>query len=360
MSQQPVRLLLALLLSTLFLGTTAAQSEPATQYGFYPSPPIPTLEAIFQHFTDISEHADFILMQPNIPWESFVTGIAGESQERTDIQNQIILAQANGLGYILVVDPLNGLNRREFSGLPADWEASFANPDVRAAFTNFSLWLVREFQPAYLGLASEINSYMDAYPDDAANYLSLYNEVYAAVKAESPETQVFVTFQWEDLNNLWQSAAEGREAYNINWEQIELFEPSLDVWAISTYPYIVMSSGAALPDDFYTPLLERTDKPLAISEGGYTAAAIGTLSGTPEDQVAYLNAIHNQMGPRLVFWAYTLLNDLNMESYGEFMQAQGTASRDTTTLSVFQSTGLREADGTPRPALAVWDRFRQP
>ncbi len=130
----------------------------------------------------------------------------GESQERENLVNQTILAQINGLDWIFVVDPLNGLNRREFFELPEGWEASFANPDVRQAFTNFTLWIVQEFKPRYLGLASEINTYMDAHPDDSPNYLSLYQEVYAKVKAEAPDTQVFVTFQWGDLNNLFSGA----------------------------------------------------------------------------------------------------------------------------------------------------------
>lgn len=353
--------LLLVLLSVTYAGAaqqTTIQIASVTQYGFYPSPPRPDIEAVLQHFADISEHGDFILSQPNIAWEDFTDTIEGESPSRTDLKNIVTVAQVNGLSVVFVIDPLNGLNRREFSGLPANWEASFANPDVRAAFTNFALWVVREFQPDYLGLASEINTYMDTFPHDAPNYLSLYHETYAAIKAESPDTQVFVTFQWEDLNNLWPGEAEGREPYQTNWDQIEVFEPYLDIWAISTYPSQFQISR--IPDNYYTALLERTDKPLAVAEGGYTARPIYSVSGTPEDQVAFLNAVHDQIGSRLVFWAYTLLNDLDMDSYRDYMQIQGTPADDITTLSVFQSIGLREVDGTPRLALAVWDSFWQP
>ena len=137
---------------------------------------------------------------------------------------------------IFVVDPLNGLNRREFYDLPWGWESAFSNPDVREAFTNFTIWIVREFQPKYLGLASEINTYLDAHPDDVEDYMSLYREVYDRVKKEAQETQIFVTFQWDDLNNLFPGATEGRAAYQTNWDQIEAFEPRLDLWVISSYP----------------------------------------------------------------------------------------------------------------------------
>lgn len=327
-----------------------------TIYGFFPSPPKVSFFSVVNHFKDLGQYADFVLFQHNIPWADFVDSAEGESQTRTDIANQERLARQNGLDSIYVVDALNGLNRREFKGLPEGWEASFANLQVRAAFTNYTLWVVRTFHPRYLGLASEINTYMDAHPDDAANFISLYHEVYALVKAEAPETQIFVTFQWDDLNNMWPQPEEGhRTRLAPNWEQVEAFEPNLDVWAISSYPYFVFPSGVDIPADYYSRLLDRTDKPVAVAEGGWTTRGVGEIRATPEDQVAYLNAIHNQLGARLAFWTYLLLNDIDMNSYG---RAPGVSNTDIATLGLFASLGLREMDGTPKPALEVWMSFR--
>lgn len=330
-----------------------------TAFGFFPSPPEATLESVLNHYTMLGEHADFVLLQHSIPWEEFARGVDGQSQDRTDIDNSVILARQNGLDTVFVVDPLNGLNRREFFGLPEDWPAEFANPDVRAAFTNFTLWIVREYQPSYLGLASEINTYADAHPDDFPHFLSLYQEVYDRVKAEAPDTQVFVTFQWEDLNNLMPTAAEGRAAYDTNWDQIEAFEPQLDLWVISSYPFVAFQSGADIPADYYASLLDRTDKPLAVAEGGYTSKPIGPFPGEPQDQVDYLNAIDTQLGERLSFWVYLLLSDFSLDSYAEMMRAQGQSDVDIETLGMFASVGLLESDGTPKPAMDIWDRLRE-
>lgn len=324
-------------------------------YGFFPTPPQVTLESVLKHFEALGDHADFVLVQENIPWDDFVNGVDGKSQKRIDIRNLMTLANQQSLDAVFVVDPLNGLNRREFMGLPSGWDANFANPDVRTAFTNFTLWLVREFHPRYLGLASEINTYANAHPDDFPNYVSLYHEVYALVKAESPDTQIFVTFQWEELNNLFAAPVDQRQP---NWEQVEIFEPNLDLWVISSYPFVVFKSGAEIPADYYTPLLTRTTKPLAVAEGGFTSEPVGSFSGTPQDQVDYLNAIHTQIGERLTFWTYLLLNDFDPESYGQAMRDQGLGSDDIETLGFFVSVGLREADGTPKPALTTWDNFR--
>ncbi|MEX0787973.1 MAG: hypothetical protein WD040_04160 [Anaerolineales bacterium] len=331
-----------------------------TAYGFFPSPPEPVLESVLQTFQDMGEHADVVLVQQNIAWEDFLDSPDGDSQRMTDILNQQILARQNGLEVIFVVDPLNGLNRSEFAGVPEGWGAAdFGLPEVRRAYTNFALRAVRELQPRYLGLASEINTYADAFPEDFTNFVSLYRETYAAVKAESPETQVFVTFQWEDLNNLIPGVSEGRTAYEVNWEQVEAFEPELDLWVISSYPFIAFPSGALITDDYYSPLLTRTDKRLAVAEGGFVSREAAPFSGTPQDQVDYLQAIHNQIGARLDFWIYLLLSDFNQETYAVHMRAEGASEADIETLSFFASVGLREFDGTPKPALEVWDGFRR-
>lgn len=340
------------------LSSTTEFNPAETAYGFFPSPPDTTLESVLKHFEALGEHADFILIQPNVPWEDFLDGIEGESKSREDIRNQVVLAEMNGLGWAFVIDPLNGLNRREFFGLPDDWEASFSNPDIRRAYTNFTLWCLREFDPYYLGLASEINTYMDAYPEEAGHYLSLYREVYAQIKANDPETQVFVTFQWDDLNNIFAQAAEGRRQYETNWEQVELFEPELDIWAMSSYPYFVFN-GEPIPDDYYTALLTQTNKPLAISEGGFSSRSFGPIVSSPQAQVAYLNAIDGQIGERLAFWVYLILTDLNMDSIEDAMRSNGMSEQDIDTLSMFATIGLRESDGSRKPALELWDRLRE-
>jgi hypothetical protein len=200
---------------------------------------------------------------------------------------------------------------------------------------------------------------MDAHPEDAPNFISLYHEIYALVKAEAPETKLFVSFQWEDLNNMFPQPEEGnRQPYDTNWEQIEAFEPNLDIWVISTYPYFVFNNGTSIPPDHYTSLLTRTDKPIGIAEGGFSSQAVGQIHVLPEDQPAYLNAVHAQLGPRLVFWVNTLLNDLNLDSYAGQMKKDGRNPQDALALDAFAHIGLRYSDGSPKPALETWKEMR--
>jgi len=327
-------------------------------YGFFPTPPEVSMDSVLMIYKDIGNHADFVLIQENVPWQDFVNGVDGSSQKRTDIINEVILARQNHLDTVFVVDGLDGLNRREFSGLPFGWSATFANPNIRTAYRNYAQWVVKMFHPRYLGLASEINTYMDTHKDDAQNFISLYNEIYKAVKSEAPGTKIFVTFQWEELNNMIPQIANGRSAHHPNWDQVETFEPNLDIWAISSYPFIAFKSGADIPADYYSPLLTQTSKPIAVAEGGFTSKPVGPINGTPQDQVAYLNAIHSQIGPRLAFWVYLLLEDFNLDSYSIYMKNHGVNSTDLSTLGMFASVGLGNSDGSSKPALELWDSFR--
>ena len=282
-----------------------------TAYGFFPSPSEFTDKSLLATLQGIGEHGNIILIQEALPWADFLDGADGDSQSIQNQRNLTILAGQNDLEVIFVVDPLNGLNRSQFAPLPPQLEGgNFGTPGVRTAFKNYAIRLAREFHPNYLGLASEINTYADAHPNDFQNFVSLYRETYAAIKAESPDTQVFVTFQWDDLNNVIPFDPTGGERYQTKWEQIEVFEPYLDLWAISSYPFVAFDSAADIPPDYYTPLLARTDKPLAVAEGGVNSRAIGQFHGTPQDQVDYLNAIHTQLGERLSFWIYLILNEL--------------------------------------------------
>lgn len=325
-----------------------------TGFGFFPTPPEPSVDSSVENIKNMSDHADVLLFQEQVPWIDFQNGVDAESNRITGVGDLIDYVEFYGMQSIIVVDPLNGLNRRQFQGIPSEWgEVDFSTPEVRTAYKNFAVRLARDFQPDYLGLASEINTYLDAYPEDAEHFISLYKETYAAVKEESPDTRVFVTFQWDDLNRL---DGDGT-AFDIKWDQIEAFEPELDIWAISSYPYFAFDTPAEIPDDYYSPLLTRTDKPLAIAESGWTSQEVGDFTGSPEGQAEFLRIVDSQIGGRMVFWINLLYADLNWEDYRLIFAEQGTVE-DMTTLSNFVSLGLTSTDGEPKPALAVWDELR--
>jgi hypothetical protein len=341
----------------LFVFCLPAAASTQTLFGFFPSPPVMTTESVLATFKAIGEHGDMVLFQRNVPWIDFVAAAGGETKDIRELTTMVQLAQQNNLEPVLVVDPLNGLDRRRFAGLPPGWKPSFANPDVRAAMTNYALRIVTEFHPRFLGLASEINTYQDTHPDDYPGFVTLYREIYARVKAAAPSTQVFVTFQWDELNNLTPGLDGGKPPYETRWEQVEAYEPQLDLWAISTYPFFFYRSAGGIPADYYSRLASRTTRPLAVAECGYTTENMQAIRGTPQDQAMFLKAVHDQLGARLRLWVYTVLGDFSLDSYAPFMKQQGVGG-DIPTLGWFAHIGLRGPGGTPKPGLALWDSFR--
>ena len=154
MLRKPVWFLVILLLAMIACQQSVPAAIPTLQssvfdtghtaYGFFPTPTEISLQAVFDIYKKIGQHGTVVLMQREVPWKEFVKSAEGDSKAIDDIHNQYILAHQNNLDVIFIVDPLNGLNRREFINLPFGWKASFANPDVRAAITNFTLRVVRE------------------------------------------------------------------------------------------------------------------------------------------------------------------------------------------------------------------------
>ncbi len=327
-----------------------------TAYGFFPSSPEITSESLIATIEAIGQHGDMMLTMPQVPWADFIESADGESSAIEEMRGSLDLARRIGLEIIFVIDPLQAFDRRVIATMPAELAGgNFGTPDVRRAFKNYALRLVREFHPRYLGLASEINTYANAQPDDFSNYVMLYHEVYAAIKSEAPETMIFVTIQWEDLNSVGIFSADSPG--EIKWDIVERFEPDLDVYAISTYPYFAFDSAAQIPQDYYTPLLAHTSKPLAIGEGGYLSQDAGVFRGSPQDQIDYLQAIKSQLGERLAFWAYLIIDDVNIEAYADFLTEHGSPA-DVESLAYFGSLGLRTKTGKPKPALGVWDGFQ--
>ncbi len=336
----------ALLLAALLAYPGPVQAQDGPWMGFFPSPARIEWSSLLATLRGIGRHADAVLLQRNVPWEAFERGPEADSRRFADLANLVRLSREQGLEPIFVVDALNGLDRRAFQGVPAAWgPPSFADPRIRRAFKNFAVRIARTYRPRYLGLGSEVNTYMTAHPEDAPHLVSLYLETYAAVKRASPATRVFTTFQWDELR-----AAPG----GPDWSLIEAFEPRLDLWVISSYPCLWLG-GRAPGAGYYAPLARRTDRPLALGEGGCASRGSGRRPGSDQNQIAYLNAVADQLGPRLAFWIYLLYNDLDLEAYRKAIGSD----RDLQTLGMFTRMGLTDADGRPKPALQTWDRIRR-
>ncbi len=215
-------------------------------------------------------------------------------------------------------------------GMP---DATLSDPEWREAYKQAVLDVMRAARPLYLSVGNEVNRWYEAYgaadgdPNGFQHFVSLYAEIYTAVKAASPETIVFCVFSREIVE-------ENREA---DLDVLERFEPdTLDMLVFTSYPYAVagINSTADIPDDYYAEAAAyMPGKPFGFSELGWSSLE---PFGGELGQKDFLNAIAGRLtldqavDLHLIAWCW--LHDLEGDD----------------------TTGLITHDGTEKLGYAAW------
>jgi len=216
---------------------------------------------------------------------------------------------------------------------PGIQEATLEKPEWRKAYKQAALDLVRAVQPLYLSLGNEVNRWYEKYGTEEGdangfqNYVSLYEEIYDAVKKISPETQIFCTLAREMVS-------ENREA---DMDVLKMFNPDkMDLLVLTSYPHAVqrINRPSDIPDDYYSRLKEYMHgKPLGFSEVAWPSME---AFGGEQSQADFLIELcgrltrDREVNLRLLGWPW--LHDLDDNDY----------------------TGLIKKDGTPKPAYEIW------
>ena len=322
------------------------EGEPRTvRLGLSSLPPELTSDAYVQAFATAAQYAETILIQRNPPWRDFLPGgkISKETADATLIETEL-LKQYSDLQLIYAIDPTDGVvQRSRLADLPpgVDAQQGFLDPDIRNAFVAYAAYVAKNYQPDYLAIGVEINMTYERAPEQFAAFETLYDEAYAIVKGNSPETKVFPTFQLEDLEGAF------GDVHPPRWELIERFSGKMDVLAISTYPFLgEVRMASEVRADYYSQLRQHWDGEIIISETGYPSAPVEgrVIVGTEADQNAYLKRLldeANSLGISHVVW----------------FAALDPAFASTGATSVFKDIGLRQSDGSNKQAWATWEEW---
>ena len=235
------------------------------------------------------------------------------------------LADQRGLDTLVVVSPSKA--------------AELIRPLDDPTRTDYLTWLrafLEQHQPEYLGLANEVNMLALEDPDGFDEVVALWDEARPIVRELAPDTQVFITFQFERTvgrHDGWF----GGSVVEPDWSPIDRFD-DMDAVAFTTYPSLVHDTVEELPEDYYTQIAEHTDLPVIFTEIGWTADnALQILPGSEDEQVAYLDLLEEQttaLPTDVYIWPFVhddLITDLP-----------------------FSEIDLIRDDDSPRPA---WDRW---
>ena len=366
-------LLAGLLLASDHRGPVSAWETRSFHLGFTPFPgrdEVPDRDLAYAHIRD---HADIVAhtFQNGIPWP--------EALHSSDVWtyppavvNEWYMTLIRDMTFVpsharyLSLQPINYLydGLAAYWGdvpqqtLPAPWNAyRFNHPDVLRAYLNYAIAAVEFFQPEYLAIGIESNILLAKRPDLWRDYKELNTYVYTALKQRYPSLRIFVPIQHEHLLGLQGASAYLRELVKDFYPDVLVREAedllrSSDVMPLSTYPH--MAAGNVISEDYFDAafgIADRLGLPLAVEQSGYTTIDVpignAMLRGSEAVQQTWIGfLLQRAFAQRFLF----VINFLTVDYAENF----GTAP----TSLAWAYTGLWRPDGTPKPAVEVWDAFR--
>lgn len=276
----------------------------------FPSHSALDVDNAFQTAAKIADHSVFIYQ-----WHELNMSV---------VRLMIEKSKKAGLKPILGLSPTTLDQGRKELDVPPDIRrkaglaVSFANPVIRRAFKRTAKELAR-LRPAYLCLATEINFLAMQRLQEYLHFASLYKEAYEVVKQVSPETKVFVSFQWE-----WMRIIDAKEPRKIKEHSkgIDIFRPQLDVVGLTTYPSPFHRLPEELPPDYYLWMyhhIKSKDEVLLMEVGWPTQG-----SGSEVEQQAFIQRLPkllDRVNVSVIAWA--LLHDVDLAEFDANLNSVG-------------------------------------
>lgn len=320
--------------------------DPATRtyrMGFAPTPPRATTQSIITTAQEMAAVSELALIQQEVPWAQLLDGTQTMEEALDDLAELAGFLRALGLDIVFLLDPLDGLDRRREPPPLVERGRSILEPEIRAMHEQWAVAVAGRIRPTWYGLASEINTLADLGDADLhAGIRDLVNTLSPRVKAASPGTRTFVSFQADQ--------AYGLPGFPRTIDHFALIDDyDVDALGLSTYPVFVLDDPAGIPDDFFRRFDEATDRPLLLVEGGWNSAPTPATGGSPADQADFFRRIAGMLDEvEAEAWVFLFYTDLDIESYG--LPPDRAAG-----LSNFSRMGIVDVDFGEKPAYAVWD-----
>lgn len=300
-----------------------------------------TQESYENAFALAGRAGDLVLIQRTPPWEEMISGELSDATINAT-ERETKLAEDQELDLFVAIDPTEEVDgQSEIAALPNRLRgAGFDNPEIQGAFIAYAQYVAENYQPKYLALGIEINSYQIQHQDDFERFVILYHRAYEAVKQLSPDTLVFPTFQYEELQGLLPLT----DPRPPQWNLISRFEPRIDLLAISSFPSLLYPDPQVIPDSYYAQLPSHTKRPIAIAGLGYASDVAPETAGPTAGEA-------NQAS----FLRRVLANaqQLNMR-FAVWFVGQDPGFVGDSGFQSFRHTGLLNEDGTAKQAWSVW------
>ena len=327
-------------------GAFTPRERPATGdprsflLGFSDLPPELSDEAYRAQYDLAAHFGEAILLQRTLSWSDFLPGNTLSDTLPEQVLREREAARERDLTIVPALDPFDPGDRARLQGLPAAMEGrSLADPDLRAAFVAEAKFIARNMRPEFLALGTEVNATFERNPEGYFAFVEAYREAYDAVKEVSPQTQVFVTFQYEELLGVVPELP----PHAPRWELLDGFDGRLDLVGVSTYPSFAYPTARKVPVEYFRQLRDHTQLPIAFVGVGFASGPGrgGVNASTEPEQRRFLQ--------RLLEDAFWLQSPLLI-----WFAADDPGFADTPPYDLLATIGLRDATGAPKEAWTVW------
>lgn len=300
-----------------------------------------TDEAYIAALRRIGVNGEVVMIQRTPPWKDFMDGGSPSDVTQRAMETETRLVRENKLKLFFAVDPIDASRRDRPAKLPSEWAGyGFGRADLQTAFIAYVQWVAANYKPDYLALASEVNMYAERNSHDFQALVALYGKAYDAVKAVSPDTLVFPTFQYEDLLGVLPG-----EGHLPAWQLVQQFDAKMDLLAITTYPNFAFRTADDIPADYYTQISDHTVKPVVFAEAGFSSEPVERANNASEsEQAAFLRRLladADALAARFLIWYFAADPHYDMPS------------------PAFQHIGLLREDGSKKQAWEVWQENRR-
>ena len=332
-------------------GTRPPQGAETRSYsmGWAPNPPRFDPDLFFQVVDSVATVSEAVIVQQPVPWPELFAGASMDSlvEDRGGLVDYLRLQGLDEV--VFLVDPLDGLDRRmEDPGL-VEAGRSILEPEIRTIHETWVREIAERTRAEWFGLASEINTLGTlGDPDLYAELVDLVNDLAPEVRALSPGTRVFVSFQADE--------ALGHVPGVPSQDELETIDDfDIDALGLSSYPVFFFETPAAMPRDYFGAFRDVTNLPLIMVEGGWSSESVPGLAATPQEQVEFFRRFEgflDAVNARL--WVMLTFADLDIP-------ALGLPPDRAETLSNFAFMGIVDTAMQRKPAFTEWVRiFERP
>jgi hypothetical protein len=190
---------------------------------------------------------------------------------------------------------------------------------------------VKQYKPSYFGVGIEVNVLYEKNATSFAEFVSLYGQVYSAVKSASPSTLAFTVFQFEKMNGLNGGLYGGtNDPSRAEWQLLTLFPE--DIAAFTTYPSLVYHGTSEMPADYYARIASHTNKGVGFTEmgwhSGYVAGGWGNSEAGQADFVTRFFGLSGSLNRTFAVWSflYDQKTAVPFDTMG-FFNSNGTAKQ---------------------------------